>query len=148
MDLIGITELLTKIGIHYPSFRKSIATKDGLISKAAAEEWHRVIGFLDLKDALSMFDTYLKLEEGNKFAPTISWFLQSKQKRPDFKVDLPRHELRVEYVEFAGKKICTGALIDEDGRPYAFASEPNELYHTDAVGRIINRKGEARNAKI
>ena len=34
-----------------------------------------------------------------------------------------------------------GGLVDDEGRPYAFASAPADLYHYDALGRICNQDG-------
>lgn len=132
MDLNSVGKLLATISVHYPSFKKHCDNGEGKISKAFAEEWLRVIGFMDYDEALAKLDQYLKLPEGNKFAPDVKWFLSHKAEKkeewvnPEFNFDRLDHK---------------GRLIDAEGRMYAFPDKPDELYHYDKNGHIVDSKG-------
>jgi len=135
MDMTGICDLLQTIAVHYPSFRQHITDKSGKLHAPVAQEWYRMLGWMDTDDALRRFDEYMAQPDGNRFAPDVKWFLQQKNQilqrkssewqNPQYNFDrLDRH----------------GRLTDAEGRLYAFPDRPDELYHYDTAGRILDSK--------
>lgn len=129
MDLSSVGSLLARIAVHYPKFKEQIMDKDGRISKFVAEEWHRTIGFLDFDEALARLDSYLKQEEGNRFAPNARDFLQKPKsngnEREVFHSDA-EHEW---YVDLQGH------LFDEEGREYG-STVCSARYYLDEKQRV------------
>lgn len=132
MDLNSVGKLLTTICVHYPSFQKHVAP-EGSIIRDYAEEWLRVIGFLDYEEALDLLDDYLALPDGNRYAPDVKWFLKNKGAKKDKAYFSPGR--RIDRLDEHG------TLMDAEGRLYAFPDRPDEVYHYDSNGRIVDRFG-------
>ncbi len=129
MDLNEIGDLLERITIHYPAFEKQIS-KDGRMSKAVAEEWHRLIGFLTFEDALKRFDAYLMSDDSKK-PPMATDFLKHKARKKDDIYHAP-----IEHIW----KIVNGRLFDQEDREYV-VDPTNELpFYYDKEGNICQGK--------
>lgn len=130
MDKEFIGKLLGIICIHYPSSEKNYKNPDGTVKENVINEWYRCIGWMNAPDAIKRLDEYLMQDEGNKFAPTIKWFMW------DAKKNQSRRE-----VYFADRKDRQwfvdqfGRLYDEEGREYADPPEFKPFY-IDAAGHV------------
>lgn len=143
MDLQQIGNLLSKIGIHYPNFKKHCSTEDGkMISKNFAEEWYRVIGYLDFEEALRKFDQYLKLPEGNKYPPDVKWFLAEKTAHKESKIfHAPvRGKRHLEFMPWDQQHLH-GRMRDEEEREYVHNPTYEDGYHYDRQGNICDLNG-------
>lgn len=132
MDMTGVSHLLSTIAIHYPAFRQHISDKSGKLHPAVVKEWYRLLGWMEEEDALRRFDDYLAQPEGNRFSPDIKWFI--KGRRPT----AAREEQSKHNYDRLDK---AGRLMDAEGRLYAFPDRPDELYHYDNYGRIVDSCG-------
>lgn len=118
MDLTSLRTLLGMIAVHYPSFKKHISNDDGGLNSYIINEWHRLIGYMDFDDAVRRFDQYLKLPDGNKYAPDIKWFLSDKGQEKNETFHAPiKHRWHLEFRRSDTEK-RNGRLFDEEGREY------------------------------
>lgn len=122
MTIDEVRTLLHRIRVHYNRQE---------VSDAVVDEWYRLLGYLDYDEALAKLDAYLMLEDGNQHAPRIQWFKNARVERKDTYV--PAHTF--------DRLDDKGRLVDEEGRMYAFTHAPDELYHYDSSGRIMDSKG-------
>jgi hypothetical protein len=113
--------LLERIRVHYPRTDVNVSVVD---------EWYRLIGYMDYSEALDLLDEYLMLEDGNSHAPRIQWF--KKRQTTEATKYVPHHSF--------SRLDRKGRLIDSEGRMYAFPDRPDELYHYDGSGRILDSK--------
>lgn len=143
MDMTSLGNLLGTIAIHYPSFKKHITNEDGKINKHIINEWYRLIGYMDFQEALAKFDQYLKLPEGNKYAPDVKWFLSSKsdkQEREVFHVQ-SHHQWHIEFPR-QDKQRMHGRVYDEEDREYVHDPLYEDGYHYDREGHICTLDGK------
>lgn len=137
MDLMSVGKLLGTICIHYPAFKNHCMTEDNKINRLVAQEWYRLIGYMDYEEALTKFDQYLKLPEGNKFAPDVKWFLSSKsdKKEREYFHHRTHHQWHLEFMK-SDKEHRHGRLYDEEGREYIVDPLNEDGFYYDGMGRI------------
>lgn len=129
MDIHEIGNLLERIMVHYPTFEKQVI-KDGKLSRAVGEEWHRLIGFLTFDDAVARLDSYL-MSEDNKKPPMATDFLKHKPKKEVETFHAPiSHQWRVE----------KGRLFDEEDREYVVDPTDELPFYYDEEGNICQGK--------
>lgn len=126
--------LLSKITVHYPAMDQRWKHDDGKFRKDVVEEWYRLIGFLSYEDAMKKFDQYLRLPDGNRYAPDVKWFLTAHSPSQ------AREEPRKPGTGF-DRIDRFGNLTDAEGRLYAFSEKPYEKYHYDSSMRIMDSAG-------
>lgn len=132
MNLNSVGNLLIKIAVHYPAFRKHITNSEGNVSKAIAEEWERRIGFLTEEQADALLEAYLMDEGKNKYAPNCAYFLQYKKQGNRNAYSAPeRADLRF--------TVIGGNLYDQEGRLYADPDDPDARWYKNAYGNICKR---------
>ncbi len=129
MDIHEIGNLLERIMVHYPTFEKQVI-KDGKLSRAVGEEWHRLIGFLDYDEALARLDAYME-DADNKRPPMAMDFKRVKPRKNSEIFQAPiEHEW----------KIVNGRLYDQEDREYV-VDPTNELpFYYDKEGNICQGK--------
>lgn len=132
MDTNGICRLLGIISIHYPKMKEHFINADGKMNKNVVDEWHRCIGYMDYEEALKKFDTYLKMSEGNKFAPDVKFFM-SKSSSTAARKEVHYNTKHKWHLDKYGR------LFDEEDREYANPALPNERYYYDEMGRICQK---------
>ena len=140
MDLNSVGKLLQTISIHYPSFKKHIQNSEGMLSKAVAEEWMRLIGFMTYEEALKKLDDHL-LGEDSKFAPDVSFFLKHKVVKREEAFHAPIQHIW--HIEFSKGDVERkhGRVYDQDGCEYVHDPMYDEGYHYDDMGRICTKDG-------
>ncbi len=74
MDISDIKILLQKICVTYPSYEKNCFEEDGKLKKSVGDEWYRCIGFMDLDECMKLYDEYLAMKDGNRYAPDLRYF--------------------------------------------------------------------------
>lgn len=133
MDRTDTMKLLDKIAVHYPSFK---------VNLAAAEEWERLIGYMDLQEALDRLDDYLMQESGNNHAPGIRWFKRSApEKKQDEVFHAPiKHTWHLEFLKWDEKRMH-GRCYDQDDYEYVHDPTYEDGYHYDQYGRICTIDG-------
>ena len=143
MDLKSVGDLIATICIHYPGLKKNCETSDGKLNKNFAEEWLRQIGYLDYDEALRRFDQYLKLPEGNKYAPDVRWFLGMKHNEGQKEETTYTKTANKWHLVFsrADKEQKHGRLFDEEDREYVHDPLYEDGYHYDAYWNICTADG-------
>lgn len=131
-SLKEIGDLQALIAMHYPAFQKQIIGSDGKQRRDIAEEWLRIIGYLDYKDLIDRLDAYMDSDISRK-PPMAVDFKKVKANRVAGEVwSGPDNFDRID---------SKGRLTDAEGRLYAFPQAPDEVYHYNAEGRIADSKG-------
>ena len=136
MDLNSVGTLIQKIMINYPSAKNQFLTKEGKISLEAAQEWHRIIGYLDLEEAIARLDAWMEGPDNAK-----------PPRAADFKK--ARAENRQKYYsEGIGPYMVNGQgdLVNEAGMRFAFPDSPDAKYQYSQNG--ICRQGSPDRAAI
>lgn len=137
MDRSQIGKLLGVISIHYPGF------KGGHNPEATAEEWYRIIGYLDYEDALRKLDEYMASDDGRK-PPMAMDFRKSSGSaataREYFHAET-RHQWHLEFMRNDPER-THGRLYDEEGREYVHDPVYEDGYHYDYMGRICTMSGK------
>lgn len=145
MDKEFISNLLGTICIHYPSAEKNYKNPDGTVKENVINEWYRCIGWMEASDAIRRLDEYLMQDDGNKFAPTIKWFMwDAKKNQSRREVYFAERKDRQWFVDQFGR------LFDEEGREYADPPEFKPFYvdgagHVCRENTIVFQRGERIN---
>lgn len=129
LDEIG--DLLERIVMHYPAAAKGIVNpQTGNIRKDVAEEWLRIIGFLDYDELLARLDLYMDSDDNRRRPPMAV----------DFKKFRSRRAANYTPMHTFDRIDSKGQLTDAEGRLYAFPDRPLEKYHW-RNGKIVDSAG-------
>lgn len=131
MDLTSVGELLATIGLHYPAFDKRIRNEDGKINMRMAQEWHRLIGFMDLSECMTKLDHYLLNVSDNKYAPDVSYFRNCREPKKNYFSEKVRHQWHIE----------NGEVFTENGMRFVHDPCYEGRYAYDGMGRICTQDG-------
>lgn len=75
MTRSDVKSLLVKIKVFYPRFEAVEKVEGGFrVPEPVIENWHRMIGFLEMKDAETILEHHLGSENGGR-VPGVSLFL-------------------------------------------------------------------------
>ena len=129
MDLKEIGNLLAKISIHYPKFAQQISDEQGRMRRDVAEEWQRIIGFLDYTEAVQRLDKYMESDDGHRIPMPADLKLVKTAPRQEYFSGGAKHQWHIE----------GGELYDEEGRRWASPSYPDDPFYYDDMGRICQR---------
>lgn len=142
MDRSGITNILMKVSVNYPQFRRHIDDGHGGISRFAIEEWDRRLGFLDYNEALNRLDNHMDGPNGDKI-PKPTDLLKAKGARKDDIYHAPiSHKYHIEFKEWDTER-KHGWVYDQNDYLYMHDAEYDlaDGYHYDSMGRICTIEG-------
>lgn len=140
MNLHEIGNLLEKISVHYPSFRKHISDEYGHMSRNVAEEWMRIIGYLEYNEALDRLDEHMMGPDGGK-APKPMDLRKIKPAKKSEEWHAPiEHVWHLEFSKWDVTRMH-GRLFDQEDREYVHDPVYEDGYHYDQQGRICTIDG-------
>ena len=105
-----------------------------------AQEWLRLIGFLDYEEAVERLDLYMMQEDSRK-PPMPRDFLRNKpsQKPEEWRAPV-EHQWHLEFPGWDRHR-KHGRVFDQEGREYVHDPVYEDGYHYDLNGRICAMDG-------